>query len=361
MGGANTQTTNQTQNQSSQTNPWAATIPSLQNLIQQISGGGAPLTSAQSGALTQLQQEGGALPNFGAAGTNAVNNLFTSSTAPQVGMLGDAYKQFQSATSPYLNSNYTNPYTNPALSSALGTMNQDITNQVNSEFAAAGRTGSPANTQALARGLAQGEGGLLTGEYNTLVGQQQNAIGSVLPAATGTAGAITGQQQVPLTNALSGISAAGAVPGLWTQPGQTNLGIAETAQQMPWQNMQMPYGMLTGLAGLGGQSTGTNTGTSTTSQPINPWTTAAGLGLGMFALSDARLKEDIEPIGLLFNGLPFYKYRFKGDDQLQTGVMAQDVERVMPDAVIDIGLWRGGPTVKAVNYERATGPMAMAA
>jgi len=42
-------------------------------------------------------------------------------------------------------------------------------------------------------------------------------------------------------------------------------------------------------------------------------------------------------------------------------VMAQDVEKVIPDAVHNIGLWNGGPTVKVVDYARATDPTAMAA
>jgi hypothetical protein len=37
------------------------------------------------------------------------------------------------------------------------------------------------------------------------------------------------------------------------------------------------------------------------------------------------------------------------------------VEKTNPDAVVDIGLWRGGPSVKMVDYDKATQPSAMAA
>ena len=73
-----------------------------------------------------------------------------------------------------------------------------------------------------------------------------------------------------------------------------------------------------------------------------------GLGgtLGAAALmapaSDIRMKENIEHIGWLPNGLPVYTYEYKPefrDDPFaghgkHIGVMAQEVEQVMPEAVI---------------------------
>lgn len=43
------------------------------------------------------------------------------------------------------------------------------------------------------------------------------------------------------------------------------------------------------------------------------------------APSDRRLKQDIERVGALPNGLPIYTFRYVGDDRVFTGVMAQDV------------------------------------
>jgi hypothetical protein len=355
--GNNSQTTNQ--NQSQATNPWAPAIPGLTNIINQLGSGGGQLTAPQSSAVANLQGEAGNVPSFGAQGSNAVQGLFNSTTAPQIGMWNNANSNLNNTLSPYTQAGYTNPMTAPGMGAALSTMNQDITNQVGSQFAAAGRSGSPAEAQAIARGLSQGEGGLLTNEYNQLVGQQQGAAGSLYGAGAGTAQGTAGLGQIPLMNSIQGMQAAGSLPGLWTMPGATQLGAANIGQQLPYQNLQMPFQML-GMGGsLGGTSQGT--GTSTTTQPINPWTTAAGLGLGAFALSDRRLKEDIEPIGVLFNGLSVYKYRFRDSPKTEIGVMAQDVEKIRPDAVVDIGLWRGGPSVKMVDYERATRPSAMAA
>ena len=68
-----------------------------------------------------------------------------------------------------------------------------------------------------------------------------------------------------------------------------------------------------------------------------------GLGgtLGAAAImSDIRTKENIKPIGWLPNGLPVYEYEYKPEWKAEAGhgkfvgVMAQEVEKVMPEAVI---------------------------
>lgn len=66
--------------------------------------------------------------------------------------------------------------------------------------------------------------------------------------------------------------------------------------------------------------------------------------------SDERLKDDIEPVGELYDGQPVYKYRYKWDDPGMTriGLMAQDVEETNPDAVFEIDGF------KMVDYGRAT-------
>jgi len=53
----------------------------------------------------------------------------------------------------------------------------------------------------------------------------------------------------------------------------------------------------------------------------------------IYAASDRRLKDNIEPIGKLFDGQKVYRYNLKGDDKTQIGLMAQEVEKRHPDAV----------------------------
>lgn len=63
--------------------------------------------------------------------------------------------------------------------------------------------------------------------------------------------------------------------------------------------------------------------------------------------SDVKLKENIEHIGNDdFTGLPIYDFNYKGDGDRYRGVIAQDVEKVMPDAVTE----RNG--VKYVDYNK---------
>jgi hypothetical protein len=63
--------------------------------------------------------------------------------------------------------------------------------------------------------------------------------------------------------------------------------------------------------------------------------------------SDVRLKSDIEVVGKTVHSLPLYRFRYKNrPEQRFEGVMAQDVLKVMPDAVVagEDGFFR-------VNYE----------
>ena len=70
----------------------------------------------------------------------------------------------------------------------------------------------------------------------------------------------------------------------------------------------------------------------------------AGTLAGAFIDSDERLKDNIEHIGKE-NGHNIYEFTYKGNDDKFIGVMAQEVEDIMPEAVTEIGGF------KAVNYD----------
>lgn len=60
-----------------------------------------------------------------------------------------------------------------------------------------------------------------------------------------------------------------------------------------------------------------------------------GLAAAPFAMfSDKRLKTNIKKVGKLDNGLPVYSYRYKAGGPQHIGVMAQDVEKKNPEAVV---------------------------
>ncbi len=76
----------------------------------------------------------------------------------------------------------------------------------------------------------------------------------------------------------------------------------------------------------------------------------AGAGLyGGLKMSDRRIKTDIRRIGEWVNGLPIYLFRYIADPLRRTfmGFMAQDVEQITPEAVVEIG------GIKHVNYALA--------
>lgn len=91
------------------------------------------------------------------------------------------------------------------------------------------------------------------------------------------------------------------------------------------------------LFGLGGQLAGSYLGS------------AAG-SAWLAGLSDRRAKENIKHIGER-DGFSIYDFNYKGDKTRYRGVMAQDVQEIMPEAVKDIG------GLLHVNYDMIGFPM----
>jgi hypothetical protein len=58
------------------------------------------------------------------------------------------------------------------------------------------------------------------------------------------------------------------------------------------------------------------------------------LGSIIPAFSDKRLKENVKEVGKTNDGQKIYSYNYKGDNKPQMGLIAQDVKRRNPDAVI---------------------------
>lgn len=75
-----------------------------------------------------------------------------------------------------------------------------------------------------------------------------------------------------------------------------------------------------------------------------------GLGSSLI-MSDERTKTDIERIGKTDDGQNIYSYRYKVGGPTQIGLMAQEVEKVHPEAVEFIP----GTDIRAVDYSKALG------
>jgi hypothetical protein len=70
------------------------------------------------------------------------------------------------------------------------------------------------------------------------------------------------------------------------------------------------------------------------------------LGSSAILASDINIKENLLPIGKIDNGLTVFSYNYKGGALRNIGVIAQEVEQIMPDAVLMIN------GVKHVDYAK---------
>jgi hypothetical protein len=70
-------------------------------------------------------------------------------------------------------------------------------------------------------------------------------------------------------------------------------------------------------------------------------------GGGRGGRSDIALKHDIVLLGHLANGIGFYRFSYNGSDRAYVGVIAQEVQSVMPKAVV-----RGQDGYLRVYYDK---------
>jgi hypothetical protein len=211
---------------------------------------------------------------------------------------------------------------NPYLEGIIDKTRRNVTDTVNGQFNGAGRFGSAANSGVLARELADAENSARYGNYAQ---ERQNQIGAI------------GQSQDLMRGSQSLLNNAAELP--WISVQAQNGGVRQASQGYgtTTQTTRDPWGTITGLAGAG-----------------------ASAYSGAAAASDERIKNIGPRVGTTPDGLPIYDYTYKADPAQtpQTGVMAQDVEQVRPDAAVTMP--DGG---KGVDYGKlglpAPGMMAM--
>jgi len=376
MGGDSKTTETQ---QSSQTNPWAPTIPLLSNIIGQLGGINTGVTTGQQNAANNLQSTANGLPDFSSGVTGAISGALGTNTSGAQGMLTDALNQYKTNIGNTASGAELNPYSTPGFSDALGTLTNDITNNVKGVFAGSGRDPSGAGSFAgsLARGLTQGEAPVIQAQYNQNKQNQMNAASDLFSGANTTASGLTQQQLQQLAAQFQGIQGAGAAPGILTGNATAQLGAANTGYGLPLSNIQGLESILNPIAALGGQSSGSGTSTTTSNQSLlsniiggaaglsglngalgGGWLSSLGSSLGsglsslgsalpLLAFSDERVKEDIAPIGETNEGQTLYSYRYIGDAEPRIGLLAQEEEKRDPQNVVEIG------GIKAIDYGRA--------
>jgi hypothetical protein len=360
MGGKSEQKTTQ----QSTTAPWEAAQPALQGILSQLQGNLSKtgLTGDETNALKGLEQSGYTFANtYGPQIGNYASELLKGGGATdQAGNIDANYQRYVNQTNPLASNTNYDPYSTPGFRDAIDTMRQDITNQVNGSFAAAGRDFSGANFNTLGRGITSGIAPTIAAQYNQNVQNQQGAAGNLYGAGNTNAGILAGLQQQKLANQGQGIAAAGQAADAGNAGYNATLQAEAARRGMPVQALGLLAQIGIPIASLGSQSSGTSNTEKQASGAEQFGQIAGGLGSlfgggggttagNIFKIfSDRRVKEDIEQVGTLFDGTPVYRYRYKGQPAFQIGLMAQDVEKFAPEAVGQIGPW------KAVDYRIAT-------
>ncbi len=209
-------------------------------------------------------------------------------------------------------------------------INSAIRPRVESAYAGAGRSGaSPGAQETYTRALTQGVAPYLA--------QTREAATKAAPLLD-----MYGYQP---SEQLLGVG--GAYEGQAGQRLAEDISRYQFAEEEPWARAQRFLGSAMGLGNTFGTQTGSTFG-SPGMMPGSPGALEYGSALGQMALpfamlaSDRRLKTDIKKV----NETPVYEYRYRTDPKgtRRLGLMAQDVEKVRPEAVGEIGGY------KAVNY-----------
>ncbi len=172
--------------------------------------------------------------------------------------------------------------------------------QDQSQILARGTFGNQAQTQTLANQIQEGQ--FNNSNRSAQIAEQQLKRGMTLNELNAL---LTGQQvatpqfgAAPTAGAAKGVDMSGAV------------------------NSQ--YSSAVDMANANNQQSASTAGAATSALAM----------AAMFAFSDSRLKEDITEVGLLPSGVRVVHYRYRGRSRRFYGVIAQEVARIIPEAVV---------------------------
>lgn len=378
----------ESRNEAARLTPWA---PVSQDMLD-IAGGARSLYQNNPTGLGVMSQQ--ALAGLGqtadawasgAMGTNATEYARGAITAIMTnGALNkraaDIYKTL-SASENNLQDTATGKYlsgANPYMDELIQKGQRDAANQVASKFAASGRYGSGNFATALAdtTGRIATEARMQDYEQERARQMQANQqIDAARMARISSANQLSvAERQIRLQAASQAPAIDQARQTLSYMPYLTKLGAGQVQDEAPWKTLGLYAGVEGPLAQAFGEQTAESqahsTATRTTDEtkqgyekkqteesPLKSLLGGASLLTGLFGkLSDVRAKTDIQKVGELDDGQNVYSYRYKGDPTPEIGLIAQEVEKVRPDAVST-----GPDGLKRVDYGAATAKRAKSA
>lgn len=343
-----------TQNQVTKTEPWAPAQPYLKDYLAKVGSLSANtgITPAQTDAFNQLSTNASAGNPFAGSLSTAAKGALSYDNSDQVGLLKDAYGTLQSNLGDYASGKYLDVGNNPQIQAALKVAADDAQSRINQMFAGSGRSFSGANQGAVARGVTSATAPILLNEFNQ---QQQNQLAAANALFGGAGSTASGTSALDTTKAninASGVPLSQSAMDAANYAPNQILNIEQQKTELPFQNLSLLSQLLLPAAGLGGTSSGKGSGSDSqygiTSSGVGSVIGALG---SLFSLSDENAKENIEPVGLLADGQPIYRYSYKDDPagEVHIGLIAQDVEGTNPEAVAPIG-----NGFKGVDYDAAT-------
>lgn len=308
------------------------------------------LASLASGNYEKFAATSPTLP--GAAGVADFDSAQVAGQEQVLGSVGQAADTVNSANAQ--NQQFTsgayldpdNPSTQGAIRAAVRPLTdtyRDITLPgIAADASTSGTGGISANFGGSRQGIAEG---LATRDLNNKISDTAGTIANQarLTNLNSTLQAIGQAPQIAASSTIPGgiTSTVGDV-----RQGQTQAKLDATTQAEQFKQflpLLMGQWLAQGASGLPGGGTQSVGSSSSQSDPfstlIGGASAAGGLagGLGkllpLFMTSARELKENIVRIGTLPNGLPWYSFNYIGDSALRQGVMADEVEKVLPDAV----------------------------
>lgn len=363
-----------------------------QQITSQIPGQIANIQTGQAGTVNQTGQQA-------QQGQNQLMQMIASMVGGVSGQMNQGNQQTSGALGTLLDPSIldagSNPYLQSYMAAALHPLQDQYANTIMPGIAgdAISAGGFGGSRQGIAEGLAaqglsrasgdttaniasqgygQGLQAMLGGvnAANTQQGNNLNALNTMFGQGiagvnqnTGNNLAASGQQANTLAQMMQGLSATPDILSSLTKPAETvsAVGTQQRAEQqallseavqrysseqmLPFtlaqQVAQMAFGMPGGTTTSTGQTTGGSSGLST----ILGGMSALPALLGLFGLSDRRLKENIKHVNTLADGLKVYTYNFIGRKLKQLGLMADEVLAIYPNAVM-----RGDDGYLRVNY-----------
>lgn len=262
----------------------------------------------------------------------AQTNQYANAAQPSIGYAQQGYtpEGYQQGVQGYMN-----PFLSNAMGATAAQMN-NVNQQQQQEMigSAIGKGAFGGDRANIGLGALQNQQNLAMGQTLGNMASQgyQNAAQNYM-TGLGQIGNLGIQGQQAGLQGAQAMMGAGTLGQQTTQAGKSALyNQFQQQQAYPFQVAQFLANIAEGTGALSGSTT-----TQTSPQSF---------------FSDVRLKEDIKRVGTAKNGLPIYTFKYKGDHAEQThiGYMAQDVEKVHPEAV---GESHG---FKTVDYNKASEP-----